>query len=324
MKAWTYQRYGTSEVLQLTEAERPKAAGNEVLIRVHAASLNAADWHLMSADVALVRLSSGLRRPKNPMLGADVAGIVESVGPDVVRFKPGDRVYGDLSHHGNGAFAEFACAREDKLAMMPAGASFVEAAASSMAALTALQGLRDAGEIAAGQDVLINGASGGVGTFAVQIAKAYGAKVTAVCSTAKVDVALRLGADRVVDYTKEDFTVGGYRYDLVLGVGGGVPTSRVLRALKSGGIYALVGSSGRGMLRRLLLSPLQAIFSSRKVRVVMAKENGDDLRVLNGWYESGEVRPVIDRTCGFAEVPEAMAYLGEGHAAGKVVISVGE
>ena len=271
MKAWTHERYGSAEVLQLSEVEQPVPARNEVLIKVHAASLNAADWHSMSADGVLIRLAGGLRRPKNPMLGADVAGTVEAVGPGVAQFKRGDRVYGDLSHRGNGAFAEYACAREDKLALIPKGASFEEAAASSMAALTALQGLRDAGEIGNGQDVLVNGASGGVGTFAVQIAKAFGANVTAVCSSAKVDAALRLGADRVIDYTKEDFTRDGHRYDLVLGVGGGVPTSRILRVLKPGGIYAMAGSSGRGMLGRLLLSPLQAVFSSRKARLVMAK-----------------------------------------------------
>ena len=238
MKAIVYTKYGSPDVLQLKEVEKPAPKENEVLVKVQAASVNAADWHLLTADIFLVRLNAGLLKPKNTILGCDIAGRVEAVGRDVTQFKPGDKVFGDVFGHNYGGFAEYVTAPESDLALKPANLSFEEAAAVPLAAKTALQGLRDLGQIQAGQKVLINGASGGVGTFAVQIAKSFGAEVTAVCSTRNLDMAHTLGADHVIDYTKEDFTQNGQRYDLILAANGYHPISDYKRALSPKGIMS--------------------------------------------------------------------------------------
>ena len=296
---------------------------DEVLVKVHAASVNAADWHIMRADPPLVRLMGfGLLRPKYKILGADVAGRVEAVGRNVTQFQPGDEIFGDLSGDGFGGFAEFVCASEDALASKPAKVSFEEAAAVPLAAVTALQGLRNKGQIQQGQKVLINGASGGVGTFAVQIAKSFGAEVTGVCSTSKVDMVRSIGADHVIDYTQEDFTKNGQHYDLILAANGYHPISDYKRALSPEGTYVMTGGSGAQMFQSMTLGPILSMTGSKKLGNLSMKANKGDLIFMKGLLEAGEVTPVIDRTYPLAEVPEAMRYLEEGHARGKVVITV--
>ncbi len=323
MKAIVYTKYGPPDVLKLTEVEKPTPKDNEVLVKIHAASVNAADWHLLSADIFLVRLmAGGLLKPKNTILGADIAGRVEAVGRSVRQFQPGDEVFGDISGCGLGGFAEYVCARENALVLKPAGITFEEAAAVPMAAVTALQGLRDTGQIQPGQKVLINGASGGVGTFAVQIAKSFGADVTAVCSTGKMDVVRSLGADHVIDYTKEDFTQNSQRYDLILAVNGYHPISAYKRALTPKGIYVMAGGSTAQIFEAILLGSLMSIRGDKKMGAVSAKPNQNDLLILKELLEAGKVVPVIDKCYPLSEVPEALRYLGEGHARGKIVITV--
>ena len=274
MKAIVYTQYGApSDVLHFKEVERPTPSDNEVLIKVHAASINAAEWHLVRADPFLARFATGLLKPKNTIPGADVAGRVEAVGRSVKLFRPGDEVFGDLSACGWGAFAEYVCANENALALKPANMTFEQAAAVPLAAVTALQGLRDKGQIKAGQKVLINGASGGVGTFAVQIAKAFGAEVTAVCSTTKVDMVRSLGADRVIDYTQEDFTKNGHRYDLILAANGNRSISDYKRALAPKGRYVVTGGSMAQLLQAMLLGPLLSMAGRQNMRNVRARPN---------------------------------------------------
>jgi NADPH:quinone reductase-like Zn-dependent oxidoreductase len=319
MKAIVCTKYGPPDVLQLKEVEKPTPKDDEVLIKVHAASLNAYDWHLLTADVFLVRLmGGGLLKPKNTIPGADIAGRVEAVGRNVTHFEPGDDVFGEISH---GGFAEFACARENRLAARPANLSFEEAAAVPMASLTALQGLRDKGRIQPGQKVLINGASGGVGTFAVQIAKSFGAEVTAVCSTGKMDMARSIGADQVIDYTKEDFTKSGRHYDLIFAANGYHPILDYRRALGPKGIYVMAGGTKAQTFQAMLLGPWISMARSKKLGGLSAKVDQKDLVFIKELLEAGKVRPVIDRRYPLSEVPEALRYLGEGHAQGKVVIS---
>jgi len=266
MKAIVYTKYGPPDVLQLKEVEKPIPKDNEVLIRVRAASVNAYDWRLMRAKPFLVRLmGGGLLKPKNKILGADIAGRVEAVGKNVKQFQPGDEVFGDISACGNGGFAEYVCAHENTLVLKPAGMTFEEVAAVPMAAVTALQGLRDKGQIKPGQKVLINGASGGVGTFAVQIAKSFGAEVTAVCSTRNLDMARSIGADRVIDYTQEDFTRNGQHYDLILAANGYHSIFDYKRALSPGGIYVMTGGSMAQMFQAMLLGPLLSMIGSKKM-----------------------------------------------------------
>ena len=320
MKAIVCTKYGPPDVLQLKEAQKPAPKDDEVLIEVHAASLNAYDWHLLTADIFLVRLmGGGLLKPKNKIPGADIAGRVEAVGRNVTQFEPGDDVFGDI---GRGGFAEYACARENRLASKPANLSFEEAAAVPMAALTALQGLRDKGRIQPGQKVLINGASGGVGTFAVQIAKSFGAEVTAVCSTGKMDMARSIGADQVIDYTKEDFTKNGQHYDLIFAANGYHPILDYRRALGPKGIYVVAGGTWAQMFQATLLGPWISITGSKKMGGVSAKVSQKDLVFIKELLEAGKIRPVIDRRYPLSEVPEALRYLGEGHARGKVVITL--
>ena len=323
MKAIVTDRYGPPDVLRLEEVERPAPGSDEVLIEVHAAGVNAADWHIQRADPPLVRLMGlGLLKPKHEIPGADVAGRVESIGRDVTEFEPGDEVYGDLSASGHGAFAEYVCAPEDVLAPKPAAVGFEEAAAVPLAAVTALQGLRDEGGIQEGQKVLITGASGGVGTFAVQIAKSFGADVTGVCSTEKVDLVRSLGADHVIDYRREDYTEGGKRYDLILDAGGYRSIFDCRRALEPDGTYVMVGGSTSRLFEAMLLGPVLSMIDGRKMGNLMAEPDGRDLLAVSELLESGEVTPVIDRRFPLAEVPEAMRYVEDGRARGKVIVSV--
>jgi NADPH:quinone reductase-like Zn-dependent oxidoreductase len=322
MKAIVYTRYGPPDVLQFKDVPTPAPADGEVLIKVRATSVNPLDWHFMRGEPWLLRLLMGLRQPKDTRLGVDVAGQVEAVGKNITQFKPGDEVFGV----GRGAWAEYACAREDQLALKPAGLSFEAAAAVPVAAITALQGLRDMGRIQPGCKVLIDGASGGVGTFAIQIAKSFGAEVTAVCSTSKVDTARAIGADHVIDYTREDFTRGAPRYDLILGANAYHSLFAYRRALGEDGVYVMAG--GRATLSAMLLEPLLSMILSamgrKKLRGFIAKLNKPDLMLLKGLLEEGKVAPVIDRSYPLSNMAEAVRYLEEGHARGKVVIPIAQ
>lgn len=322
MKAIINTTYGSPDVLRLVELETPTPAADEVLIRIHAASVNAYDWHLLRADPFLVRLSMGFFRPRNPMLGADVAGQIVAIGRDVTQFKPGDEIYGDLSACGNGGFAEYVAVPEKYVAPKPASLTFKQAAAVPMAAVTALQGLRDVGSVQPGHKVLINGASGGVGTFAVQIAKALGAEVTAVCSTSKIDLTQSLGADHVIDYAKEDFTRNGRQYDLILAVNGDRSLGDYERVLMPNGTYAMVGGSNSQIFQALLRGPIKSRSGGKRFTTVSAKPNQADLEVMNDLIETGRVRPVVDRCYPLSETAEALRYVEAGHARGKVVITI--
>jgi NADPH:quinone reductase-like Zn-dependent oxidoreductase len=322
MKAIVCTEYGSPDVLNLEEVRDPTPEEDEVLVKVHAASVNAADWHILRADPFLVRLAMGLLKPKHEILGADIAGRVEAVGANATRFQPGDEVFGDLSGCGFGGFAEYVCASEDALALKPANMSFEEAAAAPQAAAASLQGLRGKGQVQPGQKVLVNGASGGVGTFAVQIAKSFGAEVTGVCSTDKLDMARSIGADHVIDYTQQDFTKNGQRYDLILAANGYHSISGYKRALSPNGIYVMLGGSTAQMYQAMLLGPLVSMAGSKKMGNLLAKPNQTDLVFLKDLLEAGKVKPVIDRSYPLSEVPEAIRYLEEGHARGKVVITV--
>ena len=320
MKAIIYTKYGSPDVLEFKEVKKPTLKDNEVLIKIHAASVNAYDWHFLTADIFLIRLmGGGLLKPKNTRLGADIAGRVEAVGGSVKQFQPDDEVFGEISH---GGFAEYACAPESKLALKPANLSFEEAAAVPMAALTALQGLRDKGQIHPGQKVLINGASGGVGTFAVQIAKSFGAEVTAVCSPRNMDQARSIGADQVIDYTREDFTKSGRQYDLILAANGYHPLSAYKRALTPKGIYVMAGGSKAQIFQAMLMGSWMSETGGRNMGGISAKIDQKDLGLIKELIEAGKVKPIIDRRYPLSEAAEALRYLGEGHARGKVVITV--
>ena len=323
MKAIVRDTYGSLDVLELRDIDKPEIGDEEVLVRVHAAGVGRDVWHVMTGLPYPIRLAGyGLRAPKNPVIGSDVAGVVEAVGKNVTRFQPGDEVFGI----GKGSYAEYVCAREDKLAPKPANLTFEQAAVVAIMGSTALQALRDHGKVRQGHEVLIIGASGGVGTYAVQIAKAFGANVTGVCSTQKVEMVRSIGADHVIDYTQEDFAEGDQRYDVILDIGGNSSLTRLRRALASQGTLVIVGGEGGGrwlggtdrQLRAMMLSPLVG----QKLGTFVNKENHEDLLVLGELIESGKVTPIIDKTYSLAEVPEAIRYLEEGHARGKVVISV--
>ncbi|HNT77988.1 MAG TPA: NAD(P)-dependent alcohol dehydrogenase [Anaerolineae bacterium] len=321
MKAIVYEKYGSPDVMRLAEIEKPTPKDNEVLVKIRAASVNAADWHLLTADIFLVRLMMGFVKPKVSILGADVAGQVEAVGRNVTQFQPGDEVFGDLAASGWGSFAEYVAVPESALALKPANLSFEEAAAAPLAGVTALQGLRK-GQIRPGQKVLINGASGGVGTFAVQIAKALGAEVTAVCSTRNVDQARALEADHVIDYTQEDFTQKGQQYDLIFAANGYHPLSAYKRALTPTGSYIMAGGAAKQIFEATLLGPLMSLGGGKKLGNVSASPNRQDLLTLKKMLETGQVRPVIDKRYSLEDTPEALRYLGAGHARGKVVIAL--
>ncbi len=322
MKAIVYQRYGPPDVLEFKEVAKPIPKDNEVLVKVHAASVNDWDWGLLRGTPFLNRLIFGLLKPKIKILGCDIAGRVEAVGNDVKQFQPGDEVFGDLSGCGFGGFAEYVCARENVLALKSAGMTFEEAAAVPQAAVLALQGLRDKGQIQKGQKVLINGAGGGVGTFAVQMAKSFGAEVTAVDSTRKLDMVRSIGADHVIDYTIEDFTKNGRRYDLILDVAGYRSIFAYKRALSPKGIYVMVGGSMARIFQVLFLGPCISMTGSKKRGILMHKPNTKDLVFMKELFEGGTVVPVIDRRYPLREVPDALRYFGEGHHKGKVVITV--
>jgi len=322
MKAVVYTKYGSPDVLQLKEVEKPTPKDNEVLIRIHAASANAADWHLLRGDPFLLRLGYGLLKPNNTILGADIAGRVEAVGNNVTQFQPGDEVFGDISGCGLGGFAEYVSVPEHAVISKPASMTFEEAAAVPMAAVTALQGLRDKGQIQPGQKVLIHGASGGVGTFAVQIAKAFRAEVTAVCSTRKVDLVRSIGADHVIDYTQEDFTKNGQRYDLILAANGNRSMFEYKRALAPKGRYVVTGGSMAQLFQAMLLGPLLSTAGRQNMGNVLARPNQKDLACMKELLEAGKVIPVIDRCYPLSETAEAIRYLEAGHARGKVVITV--
>jgi NADPH:quinone reductase-like Zn-dependent oxidoreductase len=323
MRAIVYHRYGSPDVLHLEAVPKPVPQHDEVLVNVHAASVNAGDWHLLRAKPFLMRLMGfGLLTPKHPILGSDIAGRVEAVGNTVTQFHCGDEVFGNTAIYGFGGFAEYVCVPEKALVLKPTTLSFEEAAAVPQAALTALQGLRDKGQIKPGQQVLIYGASGGIGTFAVQIAKAFGAVVTAVCSTRNVNMARSIGADYVIDYTKEDFTRNGQRYDLILAVNGYHPIWTYQRALHPEGVYVTTGGSPAQLFQAMLLGPVISRMGRQKMGNSAHHPNQKDLLVLKELLEEGKVTPVIDRRYPLREVVDALRYVEAGHAKGKVVIMV--
>jgi NADPH:quinone reductase-like Zn-dependent oxidoreductase len=323
MRAIVHDKYGSADGLELRDLDRPEVGDGEVLVRVHAAGVDRGVWHVMRGLPYPIRLAGyGLRAPKTPVLGADVAGVVEVAGTGVTRFKPGDEVFGIAT----GSYAEYAIAREDKLAPKPSNLTFEQSAVVAISGLTALQGVRDHGKVQPGQKVLIIGASGGVGTFAVQIAKSYGAEVTGVCSTAKVDLVRSIGADHVIDYTHEDFADGQRRYDVILDIGGNATLARLRRALTPRGTLVIAGGETDGrllggadrQLRAIALSP----FVGQKLGTYISSENAEDLIVLKELIEAGKVTPAIDRTYSLTEVPDAIRYIEEGHARGKVAITI--
>lgn len=322
MNAITYSKYGGPEVLTYAEVEKPTPTPDEVLIKIEATGLNAADWRLMRAKPFLVRLMMGFFAPKSNILGADCAGVVEAVGSAVTEFKVGDAVYGELGVGGNGCLAEYVTAQPRLLAPVPEGVSFVEAAAVPMAGLTALQGLRDIGELKAGQHVMIHGASGGVGTFALQIAKHLGAEVTAVCSTRNVEQARQLGADHVINYKQQDFATLPTTYDLIFAANGDRSLNDYLSVLNPNGTFVMAGGSTSQMFQTMLLGGLKARTSGKNIKHFTAHVSKDDLLILNDLLVSGAVKPVIDRCYPLNEGIEAMRYLDGGSAQGKVIVTM--
>jgi NADPH:quinone reductase-like Zn-dependent oxidoreductase len=328
MKAVVYTDYGSPNVLEIRDIKKPVPNDDQVLIKIRAASINPLDWHYMEGTPYIMRaFGVGLRKPKDPRLGVDYSGTVEAVGKNVTQFKPGDDVFGGRS----GTFSEYVCGRADKaIVLKPANITFEQAASVPIAAITALQGLRDKGKIQPGQKVLINGASGGVGTFAVQIAKSFGADVTGVCSTRNLDMVRSLGADHVIDYTKEDFTKGEQRYDLILDNVGTQPLSGFRHVLVPKGICVMIGGGGPndggliGPLARPLKTLLLSPFVSQKMGMMMAELNKNDLTILADLMQSGKMTPVIDKTYPLSQIAEAIRYLEQGHARGKVIITMAQ
>jgi NADPH:quinone reductase-like Zn-dependent oxidoreductase len=323
MKAIVRYRYGSPDVLELGDIEKPDVADEEVLVRVHAAGVDRGVWHIMTGLAYPIRLAGfGLRAPKNPVIGMDLAGVVEAVGKDVSRFRPGDEVFGI----GKGAYAEYAPALGAKLAPKPENLTFEQAAVLAISGSTALQAVRDHGKVRQGQKVLIIGSSGGVGTYAVQIAKTFGAHVTGVCSTKKAQMVRSIGADRVIDYKREDFAEGENRYDVILDTGGNSSLARLRRALTPKGTLVIVGGEGGGRwlggTDRQLRATILSRFVDQKLGTFVARQNRKDLILLKKLIESGKLTPVIDRTYPLAEAPEAIRYLAEGHAQGRVVVTV--
>ena len=322
MKAIVYNKYGSPDVLELKEVEKPAPKDNEVLIKVHAASINSRDWDMLTGRPLEYRLMSGLLKPtKTEILGCDIAGRIEAVGRNIKLFQPGNDVFGDLCEGFWGGFAEYVCARENEITLKPDGMTFEEAAATPQAGLLALQGLCDKREIQPGQRILINGAGGGVGTFAIQMTKSFGADVTGVDSTGKLKMMSSLGADHVIDYTQEDFTKNGKCYDLILDVKTDRSVFDYVRALSSHGIYVTVGGRSARILQLVFLGSLISMSGSKKLTLITHKPN-KGLNILNELIESGKVKPVIDRCFPLSETSEAFQYYGEGHFKGKIVISV--
>lgn len=323
MKAIVYEEYGTPDVLRLQEVEKPTPKDDQVLVRVRAFSVNKREWIMLTGDPFITRMVMGaLQKPKYPIMGGDIAGIVEAVGSGVTRFKVGDEVFGDTGDYGFGGFAEYVAVTEKALVAKPAGISFEQAAAIPTAGNTALQALRDKGQVKAGQKVLVNGASGGVGMFTVQIAKFYGAEVTAVCSTKNIELARSLGADRVIDYTKEDVTKRGERYDLIIAANGYHSIFDYRRILSPDGIYVSTGGTMGQIFEGMLLGPLAALGSGKTMGTLAAKAKAEDSAFVGSLVETGKVKIVIDRSYPLSETAEAMRYLGEVHPSGKIVVTV--
>jgi NADPH:quinone reductase-like Zn-dependent oxidoreductase len=325
MKAIVQDRYGSAEVLELRDVEKPQPGDDEVLIRVHGAGLDPGVWHLMTGLPYLVRVMGfGLRKPKIRIRGVDVAGIVEAAGRNVTQFKEGDPVYGTC----DGSFAEYACAKAERIAPKPSNLSFEQAAAVPISGMTALHGLRDAGKLQPGQKVLIIGAAGGVGSYAVQLTKAFGGVVTGVCSTSKAELVRAIGADKVIDYTREDFTDGTRQFDLILDTAGRRPLSQLRRALTPQGILVIVGGEGGdrwlGGFQRQIFAPVRSLLTEQKLVGLVSKERQQDLLTLKDLIEAGKLKPVIDRTYPLSEAPQAIRYLEQGHARGKVVLTISE
>jgi NADPH:quinone reductase-like Zn-dependent oxidoreductase len=320
MKAITYTEYGPPDVLQIKEVAKPTPTDDEVLIKVQAVSVNRSDWEGLTGKPLYARIG-GLIKPRHQILGSDIAGRVEMAGRNIRRFQPGDEVFGDILGR-MGGFAEYVCARERALALKPASMTFEEVAAIPQAAVIALQGIRDKGQVQPGQKVLINGAGGGAGTFAVQLAKLYGAEVTGVDNTGKLDFMRSLGADHVIDYTQEDFTENGKQYDLILDIIAHRSVFAYERALRPNGSCFMVGGSMATMFQVLLLGPWIRRTAGKKIRLLAVHPNLKDMVYITELYEAGKVVPVIDRRYPLSEVPEALRYLGEGRAKGKVVITL--
>jgi NADPH:quinone reductase-like Zn-dependent oxidoreductase len=319
MKAAVYRRYGPPDVVQIEDIEKPLPNDGDVLIKVRAASVNPLDWHFMRGTPSVVRLAAGLRKPRYTGLGTDVAGEVDAAGENVTRFKPGDEVFGTC----RGAFAEYVCASEAVLVKKPDQVTFEQAASVPVAAFSALQGLRDGGKIQPGQKVLVNGAAGGVGTFAVQIAKCLGANVTGVCSTRNLEMVRSIGADRVIDYTREDFTKKAERFDVMLDCVGNRSLSECVRVLVPKGIHVPVGGSGDRLFTSLISKLALSLWVSQKLVIFfLAKPNAEDLTIISGLLAAGKVKPVIDRRYKLAEAAEAIGYVERGHARGKVVVTM--
>jgi NADPH:quinone reductase-like Zn-dependent oxidoreductase len=323
MNAIVQDKYGSADVLEFRDVEKPQPGDDEVLIRVHAAGVDPGVWHLMTGRPYLVRVMGyGLRKPKIRIRGVDAAGTVKAAGKNVIRLKQGDQVYGTC----DGSFAEYACAKAERFAPKPANLTFEQAAAVPISGMTALNGLRDAGKLQPGQKVLIIGAAGGVGTYAVQLAKAFGAAVTGVCSTSKANLVRALGADEVIDYTREDFTDGTRQFDLILDTAGRRPLSQLRRALTPQGTLVIVGGEGGdrwlGGFQRQMFAPLSSLFTEQKLLSLISKERHKDLLTLRDLIEAGKLTPVIDRTYSLRDAPQAIRYLGQGHARGKVVLTV--
>ena len=320
MKAATYKSYGPPEVLTIEEVEKPTPKDDEVLVKVYASSVNPAEWYTMTG-LLLARLGNGLLKPKESRLGVDYAGVVEAVGKDVTQFKPGDAVFGARS----GAFAEYVCVKSH-IYPKPANITFEQAGCTAIAAMTALQGLRDHGKLQPGQKVLINGASGGVGTFAVQIAKALGAEVTAICHTRNVELIRSLGADHVIDYTREDFTRSGERYDLFLDIAGSRSWRECKRVLKPNSNFVIVGAQkgnrAIGPLMHVIKIRLATLGTSQKVSFFVASFKREDFLLLKEMFERGQVNPVVEKTYPLAKISEAMRHLGTGHARGKIIVTM--
>jgi NADPH:quinone reductase-like Zn-dependent oxidoreductase len=322
MKAVVYEKYGAPDVLRFEEVERPTPTRDQVLVKICAVSVNAPDWRFMRATPFLARLGSGVFNPKFPILGCDIAGTIEAVGPEAKQLRVGDEVFGDLARFGFGGFAEYVCPCEKALARKPPSVTFEVAAASPMAGMTAIQGLRDHAGVRPGHKVLIAGASGGVGTFAVQVAKLLGAEVTAVCSTGKVDMARALGADHVIDYTQEDFAKNGQLYDVIFAVNGFRTIWDYRRALAAKGTYLMAGGDWPQIRQALLWGPLLSLFGSQKLSPSTTTASQKDLAYLGELLEAGTLNPVIDRRYPLSAVPDAIRYVEQGHARGKVIINV--
>jgi NADPH:quinone reductase-like Zn-dependent oxidoreductase len=323
MKAIVQDKYGSADVLELRDVEKPHPGDDEVLIRVHAAGVDPGVWHLMTGLPYMVRVMGfGLRKPKIRVRGTDAAGTVEAAGKNVTQLKQGDQVYGTC----DGSFAEYACAKAERFAPKPANLSFEQAAVVPVSGMTALNGLRNAGKLQPGQKVLIIGAAGGVGTYAVQLAKAFGAVVTGVCSTSKADLVRDIGAEEVIDYTREDFTDGMRQFDLILDTAGRRPLSHLRRALTPQGTLVIIGGEGGdrwlGGFQRQIFAPVRSLFTEQKLMGLISKECQQDLLSLKGLIEAGELTPVIDRTYPLSEAPQAIGFLEQGHARGKVVLTV--